>query len=119
MKKQSARSAVATVIVAVATAILATNVAVAGVTPASLQARGWFCLPPEATPENVYHCFTPGQNSAALNVLVFDADGAYLGTEHLIRADLYAGQPCRGTPEGPYQFVPVGPGYYACHHFDV
>jgi hypothetical protein len=109
------------VVAALALVALATNASSAGgVTAPDLQARGWFCLPPAATPENVYHCFTPGRNATSLNVLVFDASGtSFLGTEHLIRADLYAGQPCQGTPNGAYQFVPIGPGYYACHHYDA
>jgi hypothetical protein len=117
MKK---RITVIAVAAAVAVAAVTTASSAGGVTAADLQARGWLCLPPAATPENVYHCFTPGQNETSLNVRVFDASGAsFLGTEHLIRADLYTGQPCRDTPNGAYQFVPVGPGYYACHHYDA
>jgi hypothetical protein len=121
MKKRIALIAASAVLTAAAVGTLATAVGRAGgVTAADLQARGWFCLPPPATPENVYHCFTPGQNAVSLNVLVFDPTGtAFLGSEHLIRADRYSGQPCQGTPDGTYQFVPVGPGYYACHHFDA
>ncbi len=120
MKTRIAVAAATASVAAAGAAMLVTGLAVAGgVTATDLQARGWFCLPPAATPENVYHCFTPGQNTTALNVLVFDSSGTtFLGTEHLIRADRYAGQPCQGTPDGAYQFVPIGPGYYACHRYD-
>ena len=121
MKKRIALAAATALLAGAGVATLASGLALAGgVTAADLQSRGWFCLPPAATPENVYHCFTPGQNTTALNVLVFDASGtSFLGTEHLIRADVYNDQPCQGTPDGGYAFVPVGPGYRACHHFDL
>jgi hypothetical protein len=113
-------TAIAVVAAVAVAALVATASSAGGVTAADLQARGWSCLPPAATPENVYHCFTPGQNATSLNVLVFDATGtSFLGTEHLIRADRSAGQPCQGTPNGAYGFVPVGPGYYACHHYEA
>jgi hypothetical protein len=121
MKKRIAVVAATALVAAAGVATLASGIGMAaGVTAADLQARGWFCLPPAATPENVYHCFTPGKNTVALNVLVFDESGTrLLGTEHLIRADRYDDQPCQGTPEGRYAFVPLGPGYFACHHFDL
>jgi hypothetical protein len=46
------------------------------------------------------------------NLLTFDLDGAFLGTVHLIRADLYAGQPCPRSG-GPYVFIDLI-GYYEC-----
>ncbi len=94
-----------------------------GLTAAQLQAQGWACRIPAG--ENLLNCRSPGSEPlpagpTEVNFLVFDASGtAFLGTEHLIRADLYAGQPCQGTPSGTYQFIPVGPGYYACYHFNV
>jgi hypothetical protein len=121
MKKRIAVAAATALLAAVGVATLASGLALGGgATAADLQARGWFCLAPAATPENVYHCFTPGQNATALNVLVFDASGTQLlGIEHLIRADRYNDQPCQGTPDGRYGFVPLGPGYFACHHFEL
>ena len=113
-------------ILALAASILAFNAAAAtasgdGLTAAQLKAQGWTCvLVPD---ENLLHCRTPGSEPLVtgptqLDFLVFDASGAtLLGTEHLIRSDLYHGQPCNGTPTGPYEFIPRGPGYYACHHF--
>jgi hypothetical protein len=81
--------------------------------------HGWTCT----FPEGLFHCRPPGQpgpleGPATVDFRVFDATGAeFLGTEHLIRADLYAGQPCPQSPAGEYQFIPRGPGYYGCHHF--
>src|SRR6266508_5013559 len=111
-------------ILALAASTLAFNAAAAtasgdGLTAAQLKAQGWTCvLVPD---ENLLHCRTPGSEPLVagpteLDFLVFDASGAtLLGTEHLIRSDLYHGQPCNGTPTGPYEFIPRGPGYYACH----
>ncbi len=93
-----------------------------GLTAAQLQAQGWTCILVGA-PENLLHCRNPGSEPLGagpteLDFLIFDASGAtFLGTEHLIRSDLYHGQPCNGTPTGLYEFIPRGPGYYACHHF--
>src|SRR5216683_119917 len=84
-----------------------------GVTAAQLQAQGWTCRIPAG--ETLLNCRSPGSEPllagpTEVNFLVFDANGTtFLGTEHLIRADLYAGQPCQGTPNGTYQYIPVGP----------
>ncbi len=81
--------------------------------------QGWTCT----FPEGRFHCRPPGQpgvldGPATVDFRVFDATGAtFLGTEHLIRSDLYAGQPCPQSPTGTYEFIPRGPGYYGCHHF--
>jgi hypothetical protein len=72
---------------------------------------GWTCVPIEGD----FHCFDPGDsrsnNSASINVKVFEADGHFLGTEQLWRADLYAGQPC---PQD--QLIDLG-AYIACHRY--
>ena len=49
------------------------------------------------------------------NFKIFGLDGTFRGTSHLIRADLYQGQPCPQTGS-PYFFIPVI-GYYRCEHF--
>jgi len=92
-----------------------------GNTPARLTAAGWTCL---NVPGHGVHCLAPGHaigESIAIPVKVFDtsdpgsADAPFLGTETLIRADRYNGQPCLpGKDE--YELLPFG--YYACHHFD-
>ena len=91
------------------------------------QAAGWDCTPLILIGGH-YHCSPPGRPSVADIIAgtdvasvvhqVFDADGSLAGTELLIRADLYAGQPCptdEWLPVPPW--LPV-PQYYACHRFD-
>ena len=56
----------------------------------------------------------PG-GAPSYNVKLFTLDGAFIGTSHLIRADLYHGQPCPQTG-GLYFFIPPL-GYYRCEHF--
>lgn len=46
--------------------------------------------------------------------LTFDLDGNFIGTELLIRADLYSGQPC--GPSGEPYVLRALIGYYACLH---
>jgi hypothetical protein len=78
-----------------------------------LEKAGWDCsLVIAGEP----HCFKKeltGQPSAT--VRVFDASGNFLGTETLLRSDLYAGQPC--PQEGLSQWVDLQFGYHACHHY--
>ena len=113
-------------VLALAASVVAFSAAAAtasanGLTAVQLQAQGWTCV--LVPVENLLHCRNPGSEPLVsgpteLDFLVFDASGdAFLGTEHLIRFDLYHEQPCNGTPTGPYEFIPRGPGYYACHHF--
>jgi hypothetical protein len=109
--------------VAVALGIAATAASADGLTAAQLQAQGWACRIPPG--ETLLNCRSPGSEPlpagpTEVDFLVFDASGTtFLGTEHLIRSDLYAGQPCQGTPTGTYEFIPVGPGYYGCYHFSL
>jgi len=95
-------------------------------TLAQAMANGWDCNPLILIGGH-YHCSPPGKPSVADVIAgtdepsvvhqVFRTDGTFAGTEHLIRADLYAGQRC---PQDQWLPVPpVGPvQYYACHHFD-
>jgi hypothetical protein len=89
-------------------------------------ANGWDCNPLILIGGH-YHCSPPGRPSVADIIAgtdvptvvhqVFVPDGTFAGTELLIRADLYAGQPCPTDQWLPVP--PVGPvQYYACHHFD-
>jgi hypothetical protein len=76
--------------------------------------RGWTCAP-----IGEWHCFNPGsgksKNASSIQVLVFEPDGKFLGTEVLWSADHYAGQPCPTdeilTPDD------LGIPFYACHHY--
>lgn len=96
-------------------------------TLAGTQAAGWDCDPLILIGGH-YHCSPPGKEgvleiiagtatSPSIVHQVFRADGSFAGTETLIRADLFAGQPCPTD-----QWLPVppwlpSPTYYACHHF--
>jgi hypothetical protein len=48
---------------------------------------------------------------------VFFPSGEFAGTEHLMRADLYQGQPCPQDNLATWDLLPFG--YRACHHFDA
>ncbi len=49
-----------------------------------------------------------GERPASYNFKLFTLDDAFIGTSHLIRADLYHGQPCPQTG-GQYFFIaPIG-----------
>lgn len=92
-----------------------------------LSRAGWLCV---SIPSLGVHCFAPGAfaSTPSVQVLVFDTEdpedpGApFLGTEVLIRADLYAGQPCPAEGGGEYEFLPMEEtglpaDYRACHHY--
>jgi hypothetical protein len=94
----------------------------AGLTPDQLTTAGWTCFRDPGAPRIV--CSDPGHGRPvpgdpnappSYNFKAFTLDGAFIGTIHLIRADLYSGQPCPQTG-APYFFIPVI-GYYRCEHF--
>ena len=88
--------------------------------------RGWNCDPLILLGGH-YHCSPPGRpgvadiiagtDVASITHQVFHADGTFAGTELLIRADLFAGQPC---PTDAWLPVPAPEfvQYWACHRFD-
>jgi hypothetical protein len=97
-------------------------------TKAQAVAAGWDCSP-NITILGYFHCAAPGSPSLldlitgaatppTLHLNVYDGDTQLLaGTEQLIRADLFRGQPC---PEegGSWSFLDfAGADYYGCHHF--
>lgn len=105
-----------------------------GLGPARLAAAGWDCfLPPLDFNPNV-HCAPPGQLErivsgearSAMFVAFATTDleaahAAFLGTERLLRADLYRGQPCpTDPPSNAYSslFPRFGWDYVICHTFD-
>ena len=81
----------------------------------NLERAGWDCSTVVAGEP---HCVSPSATFAerlgdpVISVMVFGADGSFRGTERLVRADLYAGQPC---PQDEGFFLPFG--YWACHHY--
>ena len=95
------------------------------VTADQLTAAGWTCFLDPGAPRIV--CSdpahgrpplnpAPGTGSPTYNFKLFStSDGSFIGTSHLIRADLYNGQPCPQTG-GLYFFIPPI-GYYRCEHF--
>ena len=112
-----------------ALAALVAGVAFAGVAPASaepvspaqLQAHGWSCFVPPPFPDTIV-CGNPAHGlppvpadpngRPSYSFLLFELDGSFRGTVHMIRADLYSGQPCPQTG-GLYVFNPAN-GYYRC-----
>jgi hypothetical protein len=96
-----------------------------GHSASQLERAGWFCI--NTGPHNWVHCFPPGAfaSSASVTVKVFDVTGSpFLGTELLIRADLYGGQPCAQDGGDDYGLLPAAVSglpvdYRACHHFDT
>ena len=89
-------------------------------------AAGWNCAPLILLGGH-YHCSPPGRpgvadiiagtNVATIQHQVFRPDGSFAGTEILIRADLYAGQPCSQDEWLPVP-APELVQYWACHRFD-
>jgi hypothetical protein len=96
----------------------------AGVSLEDVEAHGWNCRPAPTIP-NLVTCTPPNQEHpvtlpgpvpdrpATFTLLVFD-NGIFVGTDLLIRSDLYHGQPCRST-DGPYRPI-TRIGYYECLH---
>ena len=109
------------VVLACAAGLWASSAHADPLSPEKLRARGWTCFSPPPPAPNVTSCFNPGHGRPfpgnpdpppSYTALVFDrASGEFLTTAHLIRADLYAGQPCAGGE--PYRFIPLI-GYYEC-----
>ena len=83
----------------------------------NLERAGWDC---STIVEGEPHCVSPSATlferveagDPVIPVTVFGTDGSFRGTERLVRADLYAGQPC---PQDEGFFLPFG--YWACHHY--
>lgn len=96
-----------------------------GVGPAQLTSAGWDC----PVVLGAIHCAPPGGLARVLSgeaetmaFLVFQtSDGEFLGTELIVRDDLFSGQPCpTDPPSGEYtHLLPLlGLDYWACHRYD-
>ena len=101
-----------------------------GVTPPQLSAAGWTCIQPLLFPTQML-CVPPGvglpplpgtpgfeDRAPAFQVLVFDsATGAFIGTQHLLRPDIYerGTPPCPQQPRGEYIYNPHN-DYWSCLH---
>jgi hypothetical protein len=128
------RFCIAAVLVCAALAPGTLPASATGVSPDSLANAGWTCFngPQPFNPR--IHCAPPGVWEAALSgdaemaiFLTFDTedvgatDAALLGTERMIRADLYHGQRCPTDPpsyEYSHLLPLLGLDYYICHTFD-
>jgi hypothetical protein len=91
------------------------------VTPTQLTAAGWTCIQPVLYP-TLMLCFSPGVGLPPLTGtpgfadrlpsyenLAFDfATGAFLGTQHALRPDIYeqGTPPCPQQPGGEYTYNP-------------
>jgi hypothetical protein len=96
----------------------------AHVNPADLIAHGWSCRttptgdriicshPNQGFP--VFGVPPPADRPASFTFLTFDLSGNFIGTEILIRSDLYNGQPCEST--GLPYILRAAVGYYECVH---
>lgn len=118
--KHSLRKVVSTTIAVTALALMIAAPASAhGVSPQKLTNAGWECFD---VPGLGVHCPPPGHHAstATMTVLYFDTTdpaathAPFSGTELLLRADLYHGQPCPQEGTDPWHLLPFG--YYACHH---
>lgn len=98
-----------------------------GATMTQAQAAGWDCNP-QVLIVGYFHCAPPGKPSVldmiqgnadtpSIVLRVFYPSGEFAGTEHLMRADLYQGQPCPQDNLTTWDLLPFG--YRACHHFDA
>jgi hypothetical protein len=93
-----------------------------GPTIGQLTNAGWTCMSSPVVPRIV--CSSRGLGEPAVPAdpggppayshIIFSLDEAFLGTAHLIRADLYRGQPC--GRDGAYFFIGLI-GYYRCDSF--
>jgi hypothetical protein len=93
-----------------------------GPSPAQLAEQGWTCFVPPVAGAGVV-CFNPAEGRppipplgeegrASYMVMRWTPAGEFAGHVHLIRPDLYAGQPCPQTG-GLYVLNPRI-GYYEC-----
>lgn len=122
IRRRGSRPAGIVVALALAlTASSAPDVASAeAISPAALTNAGWLCFVPSVGGEIL--CANPGlgrppippvaDGRPSYMFLRFDLAGNLAGTSHLIRADVYRGQPCAATG-GSYAFI-ARIGYYSC-----
>ena len=112
------RSVTTTMISLVAIGLFAAGSGAAGLTADKLLKAGYFCF--NAGPSNFTHCWLERHlGNPVVPVKVFSEDGQQLlGTEQLLREDIYAGQPCPQDGLDMWDSEAV-PGYFACHHFET
>jgi hypothetical protein len=121
-RRRKALLSVLAAIAVVASLAVAPAATASGPTIGQLTNAGWTCMSSPVVPRIV--CSSPGlgfpsvpadpDGPPAFSHTIFSLDETFLGTTHLIRADLYRGQPC--GPDGAYIFIGLI-GYYRCDHF--
>jgi len=122
MMSRIARAALvaATLVLALAHGVGASTSAAAGLSREQLEAHTWTCVP--FAPANRWSCFNDGAGrpfpgnpdpAPSYSFLAFDmTSGAFIYAGHLVRGDLYRGQPCAPGGE-PYVYrAPID--YYEC-----
>lgn len=95
-------------------------VAGGGHTAEQMMEAGYDCF--NDGPFNWTHCLDLDKfGNPAVPVKVFSVDGSkFLGTELLLREDIYAGQPCPQNDLNTWDYLGAeGPPYFACHHFNT
>ena len=121
------------VVIAVAAALAGSAGGASQATWQQAADAGWQC-DPEVLIFGYYHCAPPGgpsvtdliagTNEPIIVLRVFSPDAerterTLVGIERLIRADLYAGQPCRQDNLATWDLLDFPTDYYACHNFDT
>lgn len=112
---------IASIAVLAAAGATAVSAKAESVTPTRLSAVGWTCIQPRLDP-TLMLCTPPGvglpplpgtpgfdDRAPSYDFLVFEfPTGAFIGTEHLLRPDIYEGgtPPCPQQPGGAYIYNP-------------
>jgi len=89
----------------------------AEVTAGQLAKAGYFCF--NDGPSNWTHCVLERHfGNPVIPVKVLSEDESHLlGTEQLLREDIYSGQPCPQDGLDFWDFLGEEFPYFACHHF--
>ena len=105
-----------TILLMSALAFFANPAVAGGHKSAQMDRAGFDCF--NAGPSNFMHCLRFEHfGNPAVPVKVFSEDGnVYLGTELLLRPDIYNGQPCP-QDSGDFWDFNEDAEYFACHHF--
>lgn len=120
-KKCTIRALLVAATLAVVLSVTAVANGADGVSPGQLMEAGWTCIRPQADPTREI-CAPPGvglpplpgtpgfaARAPSYEFLVFEfATGAFIGTQHLLRPDIYehGTPPCPQQPGGQYVFIP-------------
>ena len=98
-----------------------------GSSPGQHEDAGWTCIVP--LPGDNIHCAPPGGldrvvsgEAETMVFKVFDVnDETFIGTELIVREDIFKGQPCPTDPPSR-QYTDLEPllglPYFACHRYD-